>query len=94
MVRAAAPEGVDVVLDNMGAKYLAQHQELLAIEERLVSLASRAGTAPRAARQERTALERRQDMARRRRERILQIGLPPGSGAGTAESRRRPAGAG
>ncbi|HEX8439647.1 CapA family protein [Archangium sp.] len=69
-------------------------EELLAIEERLVSLASRAGTAPRAARQERTALERRQDMARRRRERILQIVLPPGSGAGTAESRRRPAGAG
>ena len=39
------------------------------------------------------ALERRQDMARRRRERILQIALPPGSGANPAESRRRPAGA-
>ena len=43
-VRAAAPDGVDVVLDNMGAKYLAAHQELLAIEGRLVVIGLQGGT--------------------------------------------------
>jgi poly-gamma-glutamate synthesis protein (capsule biosynthesis protein) len=58
-------------------------EELQVIHERLVALAARAVTQPRAVRQERTALERRLDMARRRRELILQIARPP-----------RPAGAG
>jgi len=43
-VRAAAPGGVDVVLDNMGAKYLAAHQELLATEGRLVVIGLQGGT--------------------------------------------------
>jgi len=43
-VRAVAPDGVDVVLDNMGAKYLAAHQELLAIEGRLVVIGLQGGT--------------------------------------------------
>jgi hypothetical protein len=44
---------------------------------------------PREVRQERTALERRLDMARSRRELILRIALPPGVGR-TAESGKRP----
>ena len=43
-VRAVAPDGVDVVLDNMGAKYLAQHQELLGTEGRLVVIGLQGGT--------------------------------------------------
>ncbi|QRN96491.1 CapA family protein [Archangium violaceum] len=69
-------------------------EELQVINERLVALAARAVTQPREVRQERTALERRLDMARRRRELILQIALPPGADADAAKSGRRPAGAG
>lgn len=43
-VREVAPDGVDVVLDNMGATYLAQHQELLAAEGRLVVIGLQGGT--------------------------------------------------
>jgi len=43
-VREVAPGGVDVVLDNMGARYLAQHQELLATEGRLVVIGLQGGT--------------------------------------------------
>jgi poly-gamma-glutamate synthesis protein (capsule biosynthesis protein) len=69
-------------------------EELRAIHERLLELAARTATPPREVSEERTTLERRLDMARRRRERILRVVLPPGSGVGTAESGRRPAGAG
>ncbi|WP_257463123.1 CapA family protein [Archangium lipolyticum] len=67
-------------------------QEVQVIHERLVALAARAATQSHEVRQERTALERRLDMARRRRELILQIARPPGSSVGTAEPGRRPAG--
>jgi len=43
-VRRVAPDGVDVVLDSMGASYLAQHQELLATEGRLVVIGLQGGT--------------------------------------------------
>ncbi len=67
--------------------------ELQAINERLLALSARALTQPREVRQERTALERRLDMARHRRELILRITRPPGSDMGPAEpGRRRPAG--
>ncbi|WP_309887750.1 CapA family protein [Archangium sp.] len=66
-------------------------EEVTAINARLLSLMARAVTQPREVRQERTALERRLDMARRRRELILRVVLPAGSGVGrTAESGRRP----
>ena len=42
-VRSAAPDGVDVVLDNMGAAYLEAHQELLATEGRLVVIGLQGG---------------------------------------------------
>ncbi len=66
-------------------------EELTAINARILSLMARAVTQPHEVRQERTALERRLDMARRRRELILRVVLPAGSGVGrTAESGRRP----
>ncbi len=66
-------------------------EELTAINARILSLMARAVTQPREVRQERTALERRLDMARRRRELILRVVLPAGSGVGrTVESGRRP----
>ncbi|WNG43449.1 CapA family protein [Archangium minus] len=73
--------------------------ELQAINERLLAISARVLTQPQLTqsqdvRQERMALERRLDLARRRRGLILQIVLPPGSDVGTAESGRRPAGAG
>ena len=43
-VRAAAERGVDVVLDNMGAKYLDQHLDLLARNGRLVIIGFQGGT--------------------------------------------------
>ena len=66
-------------------------EELQAISSRLVTLAARVATQPREVRQERIALERRLELARRRRERILHIALPPGEPAGPG---KRPAGAG
>jgi hypothetical protein len=67
-------------------------EELRAITSRLVTLTARAVTQPREVRQERTALERRLDLARSRRESIFRIALPPGGDAGPAESGKRPAG--
>ncbi|QRK11970.1 CapA family protein [Archangium violaceum] len=69
-------------------------EELQAINERLLAISARALTEPQEVRQERTALERRLELARRRRGLILQIALPAGSDVGTAESGTRPAGAG
>ncbi len=43
-VREIAPDGVDVVLDNMGAKYLGDHVGLLAVEGRLVVIGLQGGT--------------------------------------------------
>ena len=43
-VRAAAPDGVDVVLDNMGAKYLGDHVDLLATGGRLVVIGLQGGS--------------------------------------------------
>ena len=43
-VRAAAPDGVDVVLDSMGAKYLEAHQQLMATEGRLVVIGMQGGS--------------------------------------------------
>ena len=42
-VREVAPNGVDVVLDNMGAKYLDSHVRLLAIGGRLVVIGLQGG---------------------------------------------------
>ncbi len=42
-VRAAFPDGVDVVLDNTGAKYLEAHQQLMALEGRLVVIGLQGG---------------------------------------------------
>ena len=42
-VRELAPGGVDVVLDNMGAKYLGHHVQLLATEGRLVVIGLQGG---------------------------------------------------
>jgi poly-gamma-glutamate synthesis protein (capsule biosynthesis protein) len=64
-------------------------EELQAINERLVALTARALSQPREVRQERTALERRLDMARHRRELILRITRPPGSDVRPVESGRR-----
>ncbi|HYO56344.1 CapA family protein [Archangium sp.] len=69
-------------------------EELRAIHERLLALSARALSQPREVHQERTALERRLDMARQRRELILRLTRPPGTGVGSAEAGRRPAGAG
>jgi poly-gamma-glutamate synthesis protein (capsule biosynthesis protein) len=55
-------------------------RELQAITERLQLLSTRMAPLPREARQERALLERRLDMARRRRERILRISLSAGAG--------------
>jgi putative PIG3 family NAD(P)H quinone oxidoreductase len=43
-VREAAPGGVDVVLDSMGAKYLGDHVDLLATEGRLIVIGMQGGT--------------------------------------------------
>jgi len=43
-VRTVAPDGVDVVLDSMGAKYLEAHQQLMATEGRLVVIGMQGGT--------------------------------------------------
>jgi len=43
-VRAVAPDGVDVVLDSMGAAYLGDHVELLATEGRLVVIGLQGGS--------------------------------------------------
>jgi putative PIG3 family NAD(P)H quinone oxidoreductase len=43
-VREAAPDGVDVVLDNMGAKYLGDHVGLLATGGRLVVIGLQGGS--------------------------------------------------
>jgi poly-gamma-glutamate capsule biosynthesis protein CapA/YwtB (metallophosphatase superfamily) len=64
-------------------------EELRAINERLVDLSARTVNTSREVRQERTVLERRQDMARMRRELILRIALPPGPGVSAAESGKR-----
>jgi putative PIG3 family NAD(P)H quinone oxidoreductase len=42
-VRAVAPDGVDVILDSMGAKYLGDHVDLLATEGRLVVIGMQGG---------------------------------------------------
>ena len=42
-VRSVAPDGVDVVLDSMGAKYLEAHQRLMATEGRLVVIGMQGG---------------------------------------------------
>ncbi len=42
-VREASPRGVDVVLDNMGAKYLETHVDLLAPDGRLVVIGLQGG---------------------------------------------------
>ncbi|CAA9313675.1 MAG: Quinone oxidoreductase [uncultured Friedmanniella sp.] len=42
-VREVAPDGVDVVLDSIGAKYLPQHQALLATGGRLVVIGLQGG---------------------------------------------------
>lgn len=42
-LREIAPDGVDVVLDSMGAKYLGDHVGLLAIEGRLVVIGLQGG---------------------------------------------------
>ncbi|WP_233261303.1 CapA family protein [Vitiosangium sp. GDMCC 1.1324] len=64
-------------------------EEVRTLHERLLALTSRADLPPRELRQERTALERRLDLARSRREVILQIALPPGPGVAPVESGRR-----
>jgi poly-gamma-glutamate synthesis protein (capsule biosynthesis protein) len=69
-------------------------EELQAIHARLQTLSARALSQPRDVREERTALERRLDLVRHRRELILRITRPPGPGRGTAEPGKRPAGAG
>ena len=69
-------------------------EELQAIHQRLVTLSVRALTEPRERLRERTALERRLDLARRRRELILRVTQPSSVGGGQAGSGRRPAGAG
>ena len=43
-VREVAPDGVDVGLDNMGAKYLGNHVRLLGTEGRLVVIGLQGGT--------------------------------------------------
>ncbi|WP_375430963.1 NAD(P)H-quinone oxidoreductase [uncultured Friedmanniella sp.] len=43
-LRELAPQGVDVILDNMGAKYLGDHLGLLATEGRLVVIGLQGGT--------------------------------------------------
>jgi putative PIG3 family NAD(P)H quinone oxidoreductase len=43
-VRELAPDGVHVVLDSMGAKYLPQHVELLAVGGRLVVIGMQGGS--------------------------------------------------
>jgi putative PIG3 family NAD(P)H quinone oxidoreductase len=43
-VRSVAPDGVDVVLDSMGAKYLEAHQRLMATGGRLVVIGLQGGT--------------------------------------------------
>lgn len=55
-------------------------EELRAIHERLSALTGRATTGPREVREERTTLERRLELVRRRREHILQVALPGGAG--------------
>jgi putative PIG3 family NAD(P)H quinone oxidoreductase len=42
-VRSVAPDGVDVVLDSIGAKYLQTHQQLMATEGRLVVIGMQGG---------------------------------------------------
>ena len=49
MVREATDgHGADVILDNMGAKYLARNVDALAIEGRLVVIGMQGGTQGRA----------------------------------------------
>ena len=43
-VRSVAPDGVDVVLDSIGAKYLPDHQTLMAMDGRLVVIGLQGGT--------------------------------------------------
>ncbi|SDR69409.1 putative NAD(P)H quinone oxidoreductase, PIG3 family [Friedmanniella luteola] len=42
-VRSLAPEGVDLVLDSVGARYLETHQQLMATEGRLVVIGMQGG---------------------------------------------------
>ena len=42
-VREVAPDGVDVVLDSIGAKYLSQHQALMAVRGRVVVIGLQGG---------------------------------------------------
>ncbi len=44
VVRASTDGGVDVILDNMGAKYLARNVDALALEGRLVVIGMQGGT--------------------------------------------------